>query len=289
MVFIFGGMASVSVMSESGLTDYITMSRTTLTQLQKFKTSGQKITCLTAYDASFAYLIEQAGVDVLLIGDSLGMVIQGYSSTLPVTVGDMIYHCQHVHRGTDNSFLIADMPFMSYATPDLALQSAARLMRKGQVQMVKLEGGAWLLETVHLLTERGIPVCAHLGLTPQSVHKLGGYRIQGRDSTTAEQLKKDALALQGAGAALLILECVPSDLAATVTASLDIPVIGIGAGNQCDGQVLVLYDILGITRGKVPSFARNFLHGNHSIKAAVESFVKAVKSGAFPSESESFK
>jgi len=265
------------------------MSRITLTQLQKFKASGEKITCLTAYDASFAYLIEQAGVDIVLIGDSLGMVIQGHSSTLPVTMDDMVYHCQHVHRGTESSFLIGDMPFMSYATPDLALQSAARLMREGQVQMVKLEGGAWLVETVNLLTERGIPVCAHLGLTPQSVHKLGGYKVQGRNTTTAEQLKKDALALQSAGASLLILECVPRELAAAVTASLEIPVIGIGAGNQCNGQVLVLYDILGITRGKSPSFSRNFLQNSPSIKAAIESFVQAVKSGEFPNESESFK
>ncbi|OAD20881.1 3-methyl-2-oxobutanoate hydroxymethyltransferase, partial [Candidatus Thiomargarita nelsonii] len=176
------------------------MSRITLTQLRKFKATGEKISCLTAYDASFAHFLDQAGVDILLVGDSLGMVIQGHDSTLPVTVENMIYHCQLVQRGSQRALLVVDMPFMSYATPSQALETAARLMREGQAQVVKLEGGAWLVDTVQLLTERGIPVCAHLGLTPQSVHQLGGYRIQGRSETEAKRLQDDALALQTAGA-----------------------------------------------------------------------------------------
>lgn len=264
------------------------MSRMTLTQLRKLKANGEKITMLTAYDASFAQVLEQAGVDTLLVGDSLGMVIQGHTDTLPVTIEDMVYHCRQVSHGNQKALLIVDMPFMSYATPTTALANAARLMREGHAQVVKLEGGAWLVETVQLLTERGIPVCAHLGLTPQSVHQLGGYRVQGRASTEAEKLCQDALALQKAGASLLVLECVPTDLASTITTNLDIPVIGIGAGATCDGQVLVLYDILGITLGKPPSFSKNFLQGNDSIKAAIEAFVQAVKTGTFPASEHTF-
>jgi len=263
------------------------MSRISLTHLRKLQNKGEKITCLTAYDTSFARLIDQAGVEIILIGDSLGMVIQGHDSTLPVTIDDMIYHAQMVHRGTERSFLIVDMPFMSYATPDAALKNAARLMREGQVQMVKLEGGAWLADTIQLLTQRGIPVCAHLGLTPQSVHQLGGYRIQGRNENEAEQLREDALALQTAGASLLVLECVPKQLAVEIRDELLIPVIGIGAGAECDGQVLVLYDILGITPEPIPSFAKNFLTG--SIKEAIEAYVVAVKAGEFPDETHCFK
>jgi len=261
----------------------------TLTQLRKLKREGEKITCLTAYDASFAHLLEQANIDILLVGDSLGMVIQGHDSTLPVTVDDMIYHCQQVHRGCQQALLMVDMPFMSYATPNLALKSAARLMREGQAQVVKLEGGGWLIETVQVLTERGIPVCAHLGLTPQSVHQIGGYRVQGKTERGAERIRDDAVALQTAGASLLILECVPGDLAAEISALLDIPVIGIGAGAGCDGQVLVLYDILGITSGKRPSFSKDFLQETGSIPAAIEAFVKAVKEGTFPGEEHTFK
>ena len=260
----------------------------TLTQLRKLKATGEKITCLTAYDASFAHFVEQAGIDILLVGDSLGMVIQGHESTLPVTLDDMIYHCQQVYRGSQQSLLIVDMPFMSYATENIALESAARLMREGHAQMVKLEGGAWLGDTVQMLTERGIPVCAHLGLTPQSVHQLGGYRIQGRTDREAERLHNDAIVLQAAGASLLILECVVADLAADITGFLDIPVIGIGAGAECDGQVLVLYDMLGITPGKPPSFSKNFLTDTGSIPAAIEDFIKAVKSGTFPGPEHSF-
>lgn len=260
----------------------------TLTQLRKIKEQGEKITCLTAYDASFAHLLDEAGIEILLVGDSLGMVVQGHDSTLPVTVDNMIYHCQQVHRSNKQALLVVDMPFMSYAIPETALENAARLMAEGQAQVVKLEGGSWLVETVQLLTERGIPVCAHLGLTPQSVHQLGGYRVQGRDEIVAERLHNDAMALEAAGASLLVLECVPAKLAAEITASLEIPVIGIGAGVDCDGQVLVLYDLLGITPGKSPSFSKDFLQETGSIRAAIQAFITAVKNGSFPGEEHSF-
>ena len=260
----------------------------TLTQLRTLKKEGKKITCLTAYDASFAYILDQAGIDMILVGDSLGMVIQGHDSTLPVTIEDMIYHCQQVHRCAQNSWLVVDMPFMSYATPSTALENAARLMREGQAQMVKLEGGAWLVETVRLLTERGIPVCAHLGLTPQSVHQLGGYRIQGRIESEVTQLRDDAIALQAAGASILILECIPGLIASDITADLEIPTIGIGAGSECDGQVLVLYDMLGITRGRKPSFSKDFLQETGTISAAITAFIDAVKKGYFPGKEHTF-
>ena len=262
--------------------------RLTLTQLRKLKQTGEKITCLTAYDASFAYLVEQAGVEIILIGDSLGMVIQGQDSTLPVTVEHIVYHTQLVQRRTTRAFLIADMPFMSYATPDIALQNAAKLMREGQAQMVKLEGGQWLIEIIQLLVERGIPVCGHLGLTPQSVHQLGGYRIQGRTETEARRLLQEAHALQQAGASLLVLECVPNELAAQISKELTIPTIGIGAGVACDGQVLVLYDMLGIHLGKSPSFVKNFLADSGSIQRALQAYVEAVKNGQFPSAAHSY-
>jgi len=265
------------------------MNRMTLTHLRKLKTNGEKITALTVYDASFANLLDQAGLDILLVGDSLGMVIQGHDSTLPVTIDDMIYHCRLVQRGSQRALLVVDMPFMTYATPEIALSNAARLMREGQAQVVKLEGGSWLVETVHLLTERGIPVCAHLGLTPQSVHQLGGYRIQGRTENEAERLLKEALALESAGASLLVIECIPTALATEITSHLTIPVIGIGAGATCDGQVLVLYDMLGITPGKRPSFSKDFLAGQGSIPAAIEAFVKAVKVKTFPGDEHTFK
>ncbi len=259
-----------------------------LTQLRAMKTAGEKIVCLTAYDASFAALSAAAGVDVLLVGDSLGMVVQGQASTLAVTLDDMIYHAQAVRRGAPDSLLIVDMPFMSYATPQATLDNAARLMREGLVQMVKLEGGEWLLESINMLTKRGIPVCAHLGLTPQSVHQLGGYKVQGRCDAQAQQIQADARALQEAGASLLVLECVPSTLAQQITQALQIPTIGIGAGADCDGQVLVVYDMLGINSGYVPSFVQNFLPGQVSLQAAIQAYVQAVKSGAFPSAAQSF-
>jgi 3-methyl-2-oxobutanoate hydroxymethyltransferase len=255
---------------------------TTITQLRDMKIRGEKIACLTAYDASFAALLEQAGVEVVLVGDSLGMVIQGHDSTLPVTLDDMVYHCRNVRRGCAKTFVVADMPFMSYAEPDTALVNAARLLREGRAQMVKVEGGAWLMETIRLLSERGIPVCGHLGLTPQSVHQLGGYRVQGRDEVGAEQIYRDALALQDAGASLLVLECIPRALAGRISAALEIPVIGIGAGPACDGQVLVLYDMLNLTLGRKPSFVKDFLAESGTIAGALSAYVRAVKQGDFP-------
>lgn len=258
------------------------MSRLNLTRLRQMKAEHNKIAMLTAYDASFSYVLEQAGVDVVLVGDSLGMVIQGQESTLPVTVDDMIYHCRNVVRGSDKVFVIADMPFMSYANEDQALINAARLMAEGGAQMVKLEGGAVMASTVEKLTVRGIPVCAHLGLLPQSVHRVGGYRVQGRDTKTADELMHDAIALQDAGADMVVLECVPAVLATKITNTLTIPVIGIGAGSECDGQVLVLYDMLGITPGKRPRFSYDFLADTGTIQSAVSKYVVDVKSGQFP-------
>ena len=264
------------------------MSRLNLTSLRKMKDEQNKIAMLTAYDASFAYVLEQAGVDVILVGDSLGMVIQGQESTLPVTVEDMIYHTQNVIRGSEQVFVIADMPFMSYANIDQAISNAARLMAEGGAQMVKLEGGAIIADTVQQLTQRGIPVCAHLGLLPQSVHRLGGYRVQGRDEAGAQQVIDDAQLLEQAGADMLVLECVPADLAERVTAAVDIPVIGIGAGTKCDGQVLVLYDMLGLTPGKRPRFSHDFLAETGAIPAAITKYVQEVKSGQFPTQAQQY-
>jgi 3-methyl-2-oxobutanoate hydroxymethyltransferase len=237
---------------------------------------------LTCYDASFAALLDASGVDCVLVGDSLGMVIQGERSTLPVTVEHVEYHTRCVARALRRAWLIADMPFGSYqASPIAAFDNAARLMAAG-AQMVKLEGGAWLTPTVRRMTARGIPVCAHLGLTPQSVHALGGYRVQGRTDAAATQLKRDALALQDAGATMLVLELVPAALATEVTRSLAIPTIGIGAGADCSGQVLVLHDMLDVFPGPKPRFVRNFMHGAPSIGAAVQAYVEAVRARTFP-------
>ena len=265
------------------------MKKITTSTLMQQKSSGEKIVVSTCYDASFATILEEQGVEVLLVGDSLGMVFQGMESTLPVSLDAMVYHTQCVSRGRKSALLVTDMPFMSYSSPALALETAARILKEGGAHMVKLEGGSTQLETVSRLTDYGIPVCAHLGLLPQSVHKLGGYKVQGRDAGSAAAIREDALALQEAGAQMLVLECVPATLAAEVTAELKIPVIGIGAGPDCDGQVQVVYDMLGITRGQVPSFAQNFLLGAASIEEAVALYVKAVKSGTFPAESQSFK
>jgi len=264
------------------------MSRLNLTSLRKMKDEKNKIAMLTAYDASFAHVLEQAGVDVILVGDSLGMVVQGQESTLPVTVEDMIYHTRNVVRGSENVFIIADMPFMSYANVEQAISNAARLMAEGGAQMVKLEGGSVLADTIRQLTQRGIPVCAHLGLLPQSVHHLGGYRVQGRDEQSAQQLIDDAQAIEQAGADMLVLECVPAELADRVTAAVDIPVIGIGASEHCDGQVLVLYDMLGITPGKRPRFSHDFLAETGAIPAAIAKYVQDVKSGQFPSKEQQY-
>jgi 3-methyl-2-oxobutanoate hydroxymethyltransferase len=270
----------------------------TTTSLLALKQRGERIACLTCYDAAFAKVLERSGVEVLLVGDSLGMVIQGQPTTVPVTLDQMVYHSRCVTRAAERSLVIADMPFMSYATPERAVEVAARLMGEGGAVMVKLEGGEAVVDTVARLTAFGAPVCAHLGLLPQSVHQLGGYRVQGREAADAERIEADALALQEAGASLLILECVPSALAAALAQRLRIPVIGIGAGNRCDGQVLVLHDVLGLTPGTAPRFSKNFLAelapaavagaagdgtgSDFSIEAAIKGYVEAVKSGAFP-------
>jgi 3-methyl-2-oxobutanoate hydroxymethyltransferase len=254
----------------------------TVTTLAKMKHDREKFAVLTAYDASFAALLEAAGVEVILVGDSLGMVVQGQGTTVPVTMEDMIYHTRIVARGIQTCLLMADMPFASYATVEQGVRNAARLMQEGGAQMVKLEGGGWLVETVRQLSRNGIPVCAHLGLLPQSVHKLGGYRVQGREEASARQIIDEALALQEAGADVALVECIPAELAARLTEALDIPLIGIGAGAGCDAQVLVSYDMLGITPGRRPRFSKNFLTGHDSLQAAVEAYVRAVKSGEFP-------
>ena len=257
------------------------MSKTTLSRLQRLKREGEKFTVLTAYDASFAQLISEAGVDVLLVGDSLGMVIQGRDSTVPVTMANMIYHTTNVSRGKGASFLMADLPFMSYSSPEQALDNAALLMQAG-AQMVKLEGGGWLRDTIKRLDDCGIPICAHIGLTPQSVHKIGGYKIQGRDSSSAQTLLDDALLLESAGADILLMECVPSPLAQKITQALSIPTIGIGAGPHTDAQVLVMHDMLGIASDYAPKFVKNFLPGNGSVQGAIGAYVAAVKDGSFP-------
>ncbi len=262
--------------------------RTTLSNLQKLARDGEKIAVLTCYDASFATLLEKAGVDVLLVGDSLGMVVQGEETTLPVSMDDMVYHTRCVVRGVGRAFIVADMPFGSYQqSPAQALRNAAKLMAAG-AHMVKLEGGAVMAKTVAFLVERGIPVCGHIGLTPQSVHQLGGYKVQGKDDVAAKKMLEDALALQDAGASMMLLEAIPAALGQQVTAELTIPTIGIGAGPDCSGQVLVLYDLLGIYPGKPPRFARNFLQGAGSIRAAVEQYVQAVKNGGFPAVEHCF-
>jgi len=263
------------------------MRRPSLDTLLAMKSAGEAIASMTAYDASFAAAMERAGMDFILVGDSLGMVIQGGDSTLGVSVGDIVYHCRCVRAGAPGTLLVADLPFMSYATPAQALGNAARLLREGGAQVVKMEGGAWLTETVRLLDDRGIPVCGHLGLLPQSVHKLGGYKVQGRDQDAAASLLEEARALEQAGARLLVLECVPAQLAAQVTRELSIPVIGIGAGNACDGQVLVLHDALGM-HPAMPRFCRDFLAGQEGIEAALAAYVAAVKARTFPSQEEAF-
>ena len=249
---------------------------------------GEKIAVLTCYDASFATLCENAGVDVLLVGDSLGMVLHGADNTLAVTLHDMQYHTRCVAKGAGKSYIVTDMPFGSYQqNPEQALRNAARLMAAG-AHMVKLEGGAVMTETVRFLVERGIPVCGHLGMTPQSVHQLGGYRVQGKSELQAQQLLQDAKASSDAGAGLLVLEMIPATLASQITASISIPTIGIGAGAGCSGQVLVLQDMLGIYPGKTPRFVRNFMQGANSISEAVAAYVKAVKTKEFPAAGQSF-
>jgi len=256
--------------------------KTTLTKLKEMKRTGEKISCLTVYDASFATVLENAGVDIFLVGDSLAMVIQGNDSTIPVTVKEMIYHTANVRRGSRNAFIMTDMPFMSYASVEQTLKNAGKIMKQGGAQMVKLEGGAAFVERVSQLTDHGIPVCAHLGLMPQTVHKMGGYCVQGKDDHSAQKILDDALAMQNAGADMLLLECVPAELGEKVSNQLEIPVIGIGAGAGCDAQVLVLQDILGISTGRRPKFHRDFMATSNDIEAAIRQYVQAVKSGEYP-------
>jgi 3-methyl-2-oxobutanoate hydroxymethyltransferase len=256
--------------------------------LQKMKADGDKIACLTCYDASFAVLLDDAEVDVVLVGDSLGMVIQGHDTTVPVTMEHIIYHSKVVARGLYRPFLIADMPFMSYSSKEQALQNAVRLMQEGGAKMVKLEGGEGQLDIVHFLASHDIAVCAHLGLKPQSVHKIGGFHVQGREEEAAEQMRNDARALEAAGADIVLLECIPAKLGATITREIQVPVIGIGAGPDVDGQILVLYDILDITAGRKPRFTRNFMTGAESPLQAVRNYVQAVKDKSYPAPEHCF-
>ena len=258
-----------------------------LTTLQQIKQQGEKFACLTAYDACFASILSEAGVEVLLVGDSLGMVLQGHDSTLPVTMEDMIYHTQCVKRGNKGALVMSDLPFMSYSSETQTLENAAALMRAG-AHMVKLEGGAWIANTTKLLAERGIPVCAHMGLTPQSVNRIGGFHVQGRDTDQAQLIIEEARLLQDAGANILLLECVPKSLAKTITDILEIPVIGIGAGPETTGQIMVLHDVLGVSP-ITPKFVKNFLiESSNGIPGAIEAYVKAVKTKAFPAQEHSF-
>ncbi|WP_432471087.1 3-methyl-2-oxobutanoate hydroxymethyltransferase [Amphritea sp. HPY] len=264
------------------------MSSITLHTLMARKQAGEKFAVLTAYDACFANLISTAGVEVMLVGDSLGMVLQGNDSTLPVSVEEMAYHTAAVKAGNQGSMIMADLPFMSYGTPEQAMDSAAALMQAG-ANIVKLEGAAWLDETISLLAERGIPVCAHLGLTPQTVNVLGGYKVQGRDNSAAKQMIEDAVRLEKAGAGMLLLECVPALLAGEITRAVDIPVIGIGAGADTDAQVLVMHDMLGITPGRKPRFVKNFMAESEDIAGAVKAYADAVKQGNFPGPEHGFE
>ncbi|ELM3719888.1 3-methyl-2-oxobutanoate hydroxymethyltransferase [Aeromonas hydrophila] len=263
------------------------MSKITTTNLLKMKQEGQRITAITAYDATFAKLFDDEGAHVLLIGDSLGMVLQGGQDTLGVSMDEMVYHTRCVVRGTTNALVVTDMPFMSYATPEQTYQNAARLMAAG-ARMVKMEGGDWLCDSIRHLTRNGVPVCGHLGLTPQSVHVFGGFKVQGRDEFQAQEIYRQALELQAAGIQLLVLECVPTALAERISKALRIPVIGIGAGPVTDGQILVMHDAFGITSGYVPKFTKNFLAETGDMRAAIRLYVKQVSEGTFPGPEHCF-
>ena len=259
----------------------------TLPALLRMKETGEKIAMLTCYDASFAALMDVCAVDMLLVGDSLGNVLQGHATTLPVTIDDIAYHTVCVARGNKSALLASDMPFGSYGTPESAYENAVKLMRAG-AQLVKLEGGAWLCDTVRFLTERSIPVFAHLGLTPQSVHQLGGFKVQGKSAAGAERLMADALALQQAGASMLLLEAIPASLGKSVSEALSIPTVGIGAGPDCSGQVLVMHDMLGVFPGKKARFVRNFMAGQADIASAMRAYIAAVKDCSFPAPEHCF-
>lgn len=260
----------------------------TLATLARMKAEGKKITSLTCYDASFAVLLDEADVDVVLVGDSMGMVIQGHDTTVPVTMNDIVYHCRAVARGLHRPFLIADMPFMSYPSKERALENAVRLMQEGGAKMVKLESGGAQAEVVEFLAGHDIAVCAHLGLRPQSVHKTGGFRVQGREQDAAAQMIENARRLESAGADIVLLECIPAELGKAITAELHVPVIGIGAGPDTDGQILVVYDILDITTGRKPRFVKNFMQGTGDNREALKRYVEAVRSGTYPAPEHCF-
>lgn len=265
------------------------MKKVTIHALREMKARGERISMLTAYDATFARLFDEAGVDALLVGDSLGMVVQGHDSTLPVTMDDVVYHCRAVKRGTRRAHVVADLPFMSYqASIDEAVKNAGRLVSEGGAEAVKLEGGAEFADVVRRITRAGIPVMGHIGLTPQSVHTMGGYKVQGRDGETARQLLADALALERAGAYALVMEGIPKELSGQITRRLSIPTIGIGAGVECDGQVLVSYDLLGLNPSFKPKFVKHYADGHSVVSNSVRGFVDEVRSGAFPDEAHSF-
>jgi 3-methyl-2-oxobutanoate hydroxymethyltransferase len=265
-----------------------TRPRVTLTTLARMKAAGEKIACLTCYDASFAALVDEADADVVLVGDSLGMVIQGHDTTVPVTMDDIVYHCRAVARGLNRPFLMADLPFMSYPSKEVALENSVRLMQEGGAKMVKLESGAGQIESVEFLASHDIAVCAHLGLRPQSVHKSGGFRVQGREGDASARMLQDATRLEEAGADLLLLECIPAELGRQLTAAVQVPVIGIGAGADTDGQILVLYDVLDITSGRKPRFVRNFMADAGTNLQALKSYVQAVKLREYPAAEHSF-
>ena len=256
--------------------------------LQKMKSDRVPIACITAYDASFAKLVDRAGIDLVLVGDSLGMVIQGHDTTVPVTVDHVVYHTKIVSTQLKRSFLVSDLPFMSYSSPEQALDNAVRLMQEGGAMMVKLEGGHNQLSIVEYLAKHDIPVCAHLGLKPQSVHKIGGFKVQGRDKNKVNKMVEEATALQDVGADLVLLECIPNEAGRIITKSLRVPVIGIGAGSSVDGQILVIYDLLGITLGPTPKFVKNFMQDSDSVIDALRRYIKEVKSKAYPASEHCF-
>jgi 3-methyl-2-oxobutanoate hydroxymethyltransferase len=263
------------------------MGKKTVSTLSKMKRKGEKIATITAYDASFAKIFDQAGIHAMLIGDSLGMVLQGHDSTLPVSIEQIAYHTRCVRAGTEDALVIADMPFMSYATPEQTYANAATLMQAG-ANMVKLEGDQWLIETIKGLTQRGVPVCAHLGLTPQSVNVFGGFKVQGRNEDKANAMIAHAQSLADAGAQLLVHECIPADLAKRITDAISIPTIGIGAGADTDGQILVMHDLIGISAGYIPKFSKNYLAEAGTIEDAIALYIEQVQSGVFPSKEQVF-
>ena len=264
------------------------MAQKTLHTISTMKQNGEKISMLTSYDATFTHRINEAGVDMILVGDSLGMVLQGFDSTLPVSIKDMVYHTQCVKAGNQDCLIMSDMPFMTYRTPEEAMANAAALMQAG-AQIVKLEGGLWLQETVAKLYEQGIPVCAHLGLTPQAINKLGGYRVQGRTPEEAQTMIEEAIALEAVGASMILLECVPSHVGKAITDAVAVPVVGIGAGPDTDAQVLVLHDMLGITPGKQMRFLKNFMAQEQDIQSALAAYAREVKERSFPAPEHCFE